>query len=87
MYKKLPYYLQYDYLLLLNIQIFLTRQKTVHKISSFVPQFLQKKKKNKLEGSPKAGHRLALGHTNKKEVKYNPKQPSWKKRARPSKRL
>ena len=71
MYKNSSYYLQYDYLSLLNIQIFLIRQKTIHNISSFAPQFLQKRKKKQVR-------RPALGYTNTKKVKFNPKQPSCK---------
>ena len=36
-----------DYHSLLNIQLFLIRQKAIHKIASFVPQFLQKRRKKK----------------------------------------
>ena len=45
-----------------------------------------KQNKDRLKKSSKAGHRLALGYTNKKEVKSNPKQPTVK-RVWPSKWL
>ena len=47
----MPYSVQ----LLFIIQIFLIRQKAVHKISSFVLQFLQKRKKSKHQSQFMAG--------------------------------
>ena len=66
---------------LLNKQILLIRQKTVHKIFSFFPQFLQKRKKV----STKASLWPALWLAIQKEVISKPKQPSCKKRVRPQK--
>ena len=53
--------------------------------SSFVPIFLQKRKKNKLEGSTQASYWPALWLAVQKEVISKPKQPSCKKRVRPQK--
>ena len=65
------------------MQIILIRQKAVHKISSFVSQFLQKRKKSKR--NTKASLLLALLLAIQKEVTSKPKQPSCKNECGPQK--